>query len=102
MKEEEHRRKIQRILDTRELSSNERELIKFQEKEREEQIKEALEHYREREKEDIDFNHNSLNTPTILKSEWNVLKNKNIFKGNKNITLSNENSILRGRNIFMR
>jgi hypothetical protein len=101
MKEEEHRRKIQRILDTRELSSNERELMKFQDEEREEQIKEALEIYRKRKQEDITFNHNALDTPTIMKSKWEVLKEKNIFANNKN-TVLNSHSTIKSKNIFMR
>ena len=102
LNEEAHRRKIQRILDTKEMSSNERELNRFQEEERQDNIKEALEFYRQRRKEQIDFGHNALDTKSIMKSEWEVLKNKNIFKGNENSILNNHNSIIKSKNIFMR
>jgi hypothetical protein len=94
MNEEAHRRKIQRILDTKEMNSNERELTRFQEEERQENIKKALEYYRKRRKEDITFNHNALDTPTIMKSDWEILKEKNIMRDNS--------SVLKTKNIFRR
>lgn len=101
MNEEAHRRRIQRILDTRELNSNERELIRFQEEERQENIKQALEHYRKRRQEDIDFNHNALDTPNIMNSEWKVLKEKNQFSNHKNMFI-NQPNMFKGKSIFMR
>ena len=101
MNEEAHRRRIQRILDTKEMNSNERELIRFQEEERQENIKQALEYYRKKRKEDIDFNHNALDTPYIMESEWKVLKEKNQFSGNKNMFV-NQPNIFKGKSIFMK
>ena len=103
LKEESKRRKIQRILDLKEKSSNERELDRFVEEERQEQIKEALEYYRKKRQKEIDFNNNPLDIPNVVsKTEWEVLKERNQFSNSKCNILDNGNPILKTKNIFKR
>lgn len=81
----EKKMRIQKVLEERQLSANERELNRFMDEEREEEIKEALEMMRRKRRDDISFNHNPLNVKNITNhTEWEVLKEKNMFnkKGN--------------------
>lgn len=76
------RLRAEEILMERRKSSNERELEKFMDEEREENIKVKLEDMRRRRKDDISFNHNPLFVKNITsKTDWEVLKEKNLFKG---------------------
>ena len=85
--------KIQRILEERQKSANERELERFHKKWREDKIKEELEEWREQEKNDVYFNHNPLNAQNIVKEgKFKILKQRNLF--------SNNHSILNQKNIF--
>jgi len=77
--------RIEKLVHDRTLSSNERELNKFNDEEREEQIKGALEVMRKKRKEDIAFNHNPINAKNIMKAEWEVMKEKNQFAGRTNM-----------------
>jgi hypothetical protein len=84
------------IVENRKMSSNERELLRFQNEEREEQIKEALEFERIKRKNNIDFAHNPLDVPNITNhTDFEVLKQKNIFSGNRNMFV-NQPSVLKG------
>ncbi len=86
--------RLQKHFEDREKSANERELETFMKEEREEQIKEALDFHRKRREHDIAFNHNPLNIENITNhTDWEVLKERNLFKGNKNI-LSHSHSVL--------
>lgn len=77
--------RMQKMLEDRQMSSNERELMRFQKEEREENIKEALEYMRKKREQDIRFNHNPLDTPNITnKTDWEVMNEKNMFKGDNN------------------
>lgn len=75
--------RIHKMVEDRQKSSNERELERFQNEEREEQIHEALDYYRKKKDMDIKFNHNPLNVQNITNhTDWEVLKERNQFAGN--------------------
>ena len=76
--------RVEKILEDRKKSANERELERFMKEDREESIKFELQRARKEREEDIKFNHNTLNIPNITKSKWEVMKEKNMFAGNKN------------------
>jgi len=78
--------RVQKLVEERKKSSNERELEKFMEEERQEKIKGALKDFREKRKKDIALNHNPLNIPNITrKTQWEVLKEPNLFTGRSTI-----------------
>lgn len=106
-KEMEEDYRLQKMLEERQKSSNERELERFQNEEREEVIKEHLDFYRKRRDEDIKFGHNPLDAKNIMKSEWEVLKEKNqfahkgnMFVGKKNIHKSNPNLLKNDKRLY--
>ena len=82
--------RAEEILQSRKKSANERELERFWKEDREEKIKIQLSYARKKREDDIRFNHNPLNTKNIMKAEWEVLKEKNMFSGNKNIFTNQE------------
>jgi hypothetical protein len=82
--------RIQKMIEDRQKSANERELERFQKEEREVQIKELLEYHREKKDNDLKFNHNPLHTPNITKSDYHILKEKNQFANNKNLFKNNK------------
>ena len=82
--------RVQKIVEDRTKSANERELEKFMKEERGEQIKERLEFYRREREEDIKFNHNPINTKNIMKAEWEVMKEPNQFTGKSNMFSKNQ------------
>ena len=85
---------IQKMLEEREKSANERELNRFQNEDRESQIKIALDEARNIRQRDIDFNHNPLDVQNITKEgDFQILKQKNIF-AEKSDMFSNKGSIL--------
>jgi len=87
--------RVQKIIEDRQKSSNERELERFMKEEREEQIRERLDFYRKERDEDIKFGHNPLDTKNITNhTDWEVLKEKNQFAGKGNI-FSNHGSTLK-------
>lgn len=89
--------KIMRIVEQRRKSSNERELERFLNERREEQIKEHLDIMRKEKEHDIAFNHNPLNIKNITNhTAWEVLREPNMFSSQ-----NFENSVLRQRNIFV-
>lgn len=72
-------------------SANERELERFLEEDREEQIKDNLEYYRKKKDYDVKFNHNPLNVKNITNhTEWEVLKEKNQFASKGNMFVDKE------------
>jgi hypothetical protein len=86
--------RFQKIIEDRQLSSNERELNRFLNEEREEQVKEQLEYQRKKRDQDIKFGHNPINAKNIMKAEWEVLKEPNQFSKKSNL-LANQTSVLR-------
>ena len=85
---------IQKMLDDRQKSANERELERFQNEDREEQIKIDLEEARKVRQRDIHFNHNPLDVQNITKTgDFEVLKQRNIFAG-RSTMFDNSGSML--------
>ena len=78
-------RKIQKTLDDREMSANERELIRHNNEVREVNIKAQLERIRMQKTKEQWCGNNFAGRATILQEDNPILKQKNIFKGNKNI-----------------
>ena len=94
--------RLQKLAQDRQKSSNERELERYIEEDREEMIKRNLEYYRKKRDNDIRFNHNPLNVKNITKDvDWEVLKEKNLFKNNENMFSKNE-SCLKGNNKLLK
>lgn len=91
MKQAEDSLKVQQIISDKAKSANERELERFLKEDREEQIKEQLEFHRKKRQADINFNHNPLDIPNITAhTQWEVLKEKNVFANNRNIFANQE------------
>lgn len=94
-KQAERELRISQMLENRQKSANERELEGYMKEDREKEIKVALEQMRIKKRDDINFNHNCLDTPNITNHvDWEVMKERNMFKGNKNM-FSNQPSIHR-------
>lgn len=92
--------RIQKIVEDMQKSSNERELERFQHENREELIKHQLEFERKKRQEDIAFSHNPLNVKNIMKAEWSVLKNPNMFNKKSNM-FNQEATVMRNNpNLF--
>jgi len=105
--------RLKKLVEDRMKSANERELERFMEEERQEEIKKALEFMRKKRQRDINFSHNPLNVKNITaKIDWEVLKERNMFKGRGNIfsnqdfihksnkRLLNNGNILKSRRLF--
>ena len=106
--------RLQQLAEDRQKSSNERELDRFMNEAREEQIKEQLEFQRIQRREDINFNHNPIDAKNITSgTEWEVLKEKNQFANKSNMfakqesvlknnpkLLKTNHKLLKGGNIF--
>ena len=92
-KEMENQVRIQKSIEAKQKSANERELEGYMDEEREEQIKESLEYHRKKREKDIALGHNPLDVKNITDhTEWNVMKEKNQFANNKNM-FSNQKNI---------
>lgn len=88
--------RARKLVEDRQKSANERELEKYMDEEREEKIKEALEVMRKRRQEDINFGHNPLDVPNITsKTEWEVLKERNLFADNRPTIFKGDGSVLK-------
>jgi len=89
--------RLNNLIETRKKPSNERELEQFMEKERQKKINTLLEHYRKKERDEINFAHNPINAPNITnKSDFNILKEKKLFNKNKNMFANNKSVLSRG------
>jgi hypothetical protein len=77
--------RIEELVQERKKSANERELERFMKEHREENIKVQLDEVRKMRDKDIKFNHNPLNAKNIMKSEWEVMKEPNMFTGKGNM-----------------
>ena len=80
---------MQTMLEERKLSANQRELERYYKEDSEKSIKEALQIARKKRSDDINFNHNPIDAKNIMKSEWEVLKEKNQFAGKSNMFENN-------------
>lgn len=94
--------RLSRIVEERRLSSNERELDRYMNEDREAMIKEQLEFARKKRQDDIDFNHNPLDAKNITAgTQWEVLKEKNQFASRSNM-FSNSESVLKNNNKLLK
>lgn len=93
--------RIEKIVEERKKSSNEREYERFLEEKRQEMIKEELKMMRKERQDDINFNHNPLDAPNITKeTEFNVLREKNQFANQRNMFVGQPNIHKDDKNIF--
>ena len=92
--------RVEKIVNERQKSANQRELESYIKEDQEQQIKEQLEFMRRKRDKDIKFNHNPLNTKNIMKSQWEIMKEKNMFKGKSNM-FSNQEFIHKSNNRLM-
>jgi hypothetical protein len=92
MRKADEQMRVEELLQERKKSANERELERFWKEDREEMIKLQLDEMRKKRDRDIKFGHNPLNTPNIMKSKWEVMKEKNMFN-NKSNMFSNQGFI---------
>jgi len=103
MTEVQQERKIQKILDEREKSSNERELERHINDAREANIKAQLEEIRTRKNKENWKGNNFQGKATMLKDDRPMLKEKNIFLNEKNTFLDNKtNNPLTQRRMFFK
>ena len=87
MKEAQHGRRMQKAIEERELSSEERELMDYQRREREQAIKRALVPHRKKLQQDVMYGGYKAhevknvikNQPNIFSGQGNLLKAKNLF-----------------------
>jgi hypothetical protein len=77
--------RVEKLVEERTKSANLRELERYEKEDFESAVKKKLDYMRKKRDDDIKFGHNPLNTKNIMKSDWEVMKEKTIFKGNKNI-----------------
>lgn len=98
----EEQSRMERIVQERQLSSNERELNQLENETREEMIKERLEVLRKERQDDISFGHQPLDTENIItKTQWEVLKEPSVFNKKSNM-LSDEASVMRNDSSLLR
>jgi hypothetical protein len=100
MTEAQQERKIQKILDEREKSSNERELERHMRDAREAQIKRQLEAIRNKKNHENWKGNNFKGKATMLKDDRPMLKEKNIFLDDKTQTPMTGKSIMQWKGTF--
>lgn len=88
MKEIEEEDRAHFRAEQKKLSSNERELNRFVEEDRQVAVKKALEKYRARENEKSWRGKTALDAPNMFKEETTILKQPNLFVGGKNLFVS--------------
>ena len=86
--------RFQKIAEDRMKSANLRELERYIDEEREEAIKEQLEFARKKRNDDIARGHNPLDVKNVTKTEWELLKEPNIFAKKSNM-LDGENNVMK-------
>ena len=97
---------MQTLLLERKKSANQRELERYYKEDEEKSIKDSLQIARKKRSDDINFNHNPIDAKNIMKSKWEVLKEKNIFAGKSNIfegqhfIHKNNKNLLKSGNMF--
>ena len=89
-KEAQENMKIEKMLEDRSKSSNERELESYMKKEREKKIKEELDIIHRKQNHENWKGTNMLKQKSILTNDRPILKEKNIFKKQKNMFLDNK------------
>lgn len=88
-KEAEQNRKIQKLIEEREKSANQRELERRMKIQQEDEYKEILDKLRKKDNKDMWCSNSLLKSQTsIMKNDRPILKEKNIFKGNKNMFMN--------------
>lgn len=92
--------RVQKYVENIQKSANLRELEGYQNEDRETMIKEQLEFARKKKDIDVKFNHNPLNVGNIMKAEWSVLREPNMFK-KKSTMFNQEATVMRNNpNMF--
>lgn len=86
--------RVNKLIQERQLSSNERELNRYEDEDREAYIKERLEYARKKRADDISFGHNPLDAKNIMKSKWEILREPNQFSKKSNM-LNGENTVMK-------
>lgn len=93
--------RMERIAHERQLSPNERELNRLRTEDREEMIKEELDFARKKRDDDIARGHNPLDVKNITShTEWEVLKEKNLFANRGNILQGTESIMKNDPNLL--
>lgn len=93
--------RFEKLVEDRQKSSNQRELERYMEEDRQIMIKERLEYARKKRSDEINFGHNPLDAKNIMKAEWEVMKEKNQFS-KKSDMFTNQNSVLKNDNKLLR
>ena len=86
--------RMERIAQERQLSPNERELLRIRNEDREETIKDELEFARKKRDFDISHGHNPLDVKNVTKTEWEILKEPSQFSKKSNM-LDGENNVMK-------
>ena len=95
LRQMEQNNRLNRIVEERTHSSNERELDRYRNEDREAMIKEQLEFARKKREHDINFNHNPIDAENIItKTQWEVLKEPNQFSKKSNM-FANQGSVMK-------
>ncbi len=93
--------RIQQKIEDMKKSSNERELEQLMDEEREKQIKQKLKALKKKKQNDIRYNHNPLDVDNITnKTEWEVMKERNMFKGNQGTVMHQKNLFTNNKKLF--
>lgn len=86
--------RMERIAEERQKSSNLRELEKYEKEDYEKKIKSLLENKRKEREHENNFNYNPINAKNVTgKTQWSVLKEKNLFANQKCIFNNKKNII---------
>ena len=94
-------RRIENLVEERQKSSNERELERYMKEAREKHIKNELDVWRKERQREINFDHNPLNAKNITgKTQWEVLKEKNMFQNNKNMFVGQKSCLSDNPNLL--
>ena len=92
-KEAQENMKIEKMLEERQKSSNQRELEKYMKNQRELQIKNELDKIHKKQNQDNWKGTTLTKGASILKNDNPILKQKNIFKNQGNMFLDNKSDI---------
>lgn len=92
--------RFQKLVEDRMKSSNERELERYQNEDREASIKEHLEYARKKRSDEISYGHNPVDAENIMKAKWSVLKNKNQFKNVPNVCVGHKSVLKNDRKLL--
>lgn len=95
-------RRVEKLIEEREKSANQRELERYLNEDREKKIKEELEVMRKKRDYEANFGHNPLGAENVVsKKSPQVLKTKNLFKGGGSMFSQPQKSVLKNnKNLF--